>query len=411
MPSMRSGMTSIARSRLNAKKLPERERARDDHAAGDEQHRALRDKRQEGQQRDVEGPLPVRREGLLEDGVGGARELVQAVLLLREGLHDVDADDALLRDRRDVRELLLYVAEDRLRDLAVAVRDEHDRGRDRERDERELPAVDEEDDRDDDDRHDVLGEEDQPVAEEEPHRLQINRRPRHELPRLAPVVEAEREAQEVPVELVPEVVLDAERLPARDEPPSDHEHGADDAEREDHDDPERERAPARDRSSSSSLMTKPVDDENEDRRDLGADREQRRDDQRRAVRTKEAEQAHERAPPRPSGLRRNLLACHLAVGYGSCSRRCRTCPRDATPRPLPRSARRSGRPRVFWPSTRTRTTTVRSTCSWREPASLVDALVAGIAAARDLIDLRRHQGVHPRVGAADVVPLVPLASE
>jgi glutamate formiminotransferase / 5-formyltetrahydrofolate cyclo-ligase len=46
-----------------------------------------------------------------------------------------------------------------------------------------------------------------------------------------------------------------------------------------------------------------------------------------------------------------------------------------------------------------------------EPASLVDALVAGIAAARDLIDLRRHQGVHPRVGAADVVPLVPLASE
>jgi glutamate formiminotransferase / 5-formyltetrahydrofolate cyclo-ligase len=46
-----------------------------------------------------------------------------------------------------------------------------------------------------------------------------------------------------------------------------------------------------------------------------------------------------------------------------------------------------------------------------EPASLVDALVAGIATARDLIDLRRHQGVHPRVGAADVVPVVPLASE
>jgi glutamate formiminotransferase len=39
---------------------------------------------------------------------------------------------------------------------------------------------------------------------------------------------------------------------------------------------------------------------------------------------------------------------------------------------------------------------------------LVDALVAGIARARELIDLRRHDGVHPRVGAADVVPLVPV---
>lgn len=39
---------------------------------------------------------------------------------------------------------------------------------------------------------------------------------------------------------------------------------------------------------------------------------------------------------------------------------------------------------------------------------LVDALVAGIAAARERIDLRRHEGIHPRVGAVDVVPLVPL---
>jgi glutamate formiminotransferase/glutamate formiminotransferase/formiminotetrahydrofolate cyclodeaminase len=39
---------------------------------------------------------------------------------------------------------------------------------------------------------------------------------------------------------------------------------------------------------------------------------------------------------------------------------------------------------------------------------LVESLLAGIAAACRLIDLRRHDGVHPRVGAADVVPLVPL---
>jgi glutamate formiminotransferase len=39
---------------------------------------------------------------------------------------------------------------------------------------------------------------------------------------------------------------------------------------------------------------------------------------------------------------------------------------------------------------------------------LIEALLAGIACARERIDLRKHQGAHPRIGAADVVPLVPL---
>jgi glutamate formiminotransferase len=39
---------------------------------------------------------------------------------------------------------------------------------------------------------------------------------------------------------------------------------------------------------------------------------------------------------------------------------------------------------------------------------LVAALVAGITCARERIDLRRHEGAHPRIGAADVVPLVPI---
>ena len=38
----------------------------------------------------------------------------------------------------------------------------------------------------------------------------------------------------------------------------------------------------------------------------------------------------------------------------------------------------------------------------------VDAAFAGIAKARDLIDLTRHSGEHPRMGATDVVPFVPL---
>jgi glutamate formiminotransferase len=39
---------------------------------------------------------------------------------------------------------------------------------------------------------------------------------------------------------------------------------------------------------------------------------------------------------------------------------------------------------------------------------LVAALLAGIACARERIDLRRHEGAHPRIGAADVVPVVPI---
>jgi glutamate formiminotransferase len=46
-----------------------------------------------------------------------------------------------------------------------------------------------------------------------------------------------------------------------------------------------------------------------------------------------------------------------------------------------------------------------------EPDELVATLLAGIAAARDRIDLRRHDGAHPRIGAADVVPIVPIRDE
>ena len=42
---------------------------------------------------------------------------------------------------------------------------------------------------------------------------------------------------------------------------------------------------------------------------------------------------------------------------------------------------------------------------------LVDGLLAGVACARERIDLRRHEGAHPRVGAADVVPVVPITPE
>jgi glutamate formiminotransferase len=46
-----------------------------------------------------------------------------------------------------------------------------------------------------------------------------------------------------------------------------------------------------------------------------------------------------------------------------------------------------------------------------EETELVDALLAGIECARERIDLRRHEGAHPRIGSADVVPVVPIRPE
>ncbi|MCB9451560.1 MAG: glutamate formimidoyltransferase [Anaerolineaceae bacterium] len=43
------------------------------------------------------------------------------------------------------------------------------------------------------------------------------------------------------------------------------------------------------------------------------------------------------------------------------------------------------------------------------PEVMVDAAFAGIAKAAELIDLDSHSGAHPRLGATDVVPFIPLA--
>jgi glutamate formiminotransferase len=46
-----------------------------------------------------------------------------------------------------------------------------------------------------------------------------------------------------------------------------------------------------------------------------------------------------------------------------------------------------------------------------EGEALVDALAAGVAVAIERIDLGAHEGAHPRIGAADVLPIVPLRPE
>ena len=43
-----------------------------------------------------------------------------------------------------------------------------------------------------------------------------------------------------------------------------------------------------------------------------------------------------------------------------------------------------------------------------EPAAVVEAAVRGAGKAAESIDLTRQQGVHPRIGAADVIPFVPV---
>ncbi|MBN1437842.1 MAG: glutamate formimidoyltransferase [Anaerolineales bacterium] len=43
-----------------------------------------------------------------------------------------------------------------------------------------------------------------------------------------------------------------------------------------------------------------------------------------------------------------------------------------------------------------------------DPAAMLEAAFAAVRRAAERIDLRRHTGVHPRIGAADVVPFIPL---
>src|SRR5690349_7927017 len=42
------------------------------------------------------------------------------------------------------------------------------------------------------------------------------------------------------------------------------------------------------------------------------------------------------------------------------------------------------------------------------PAAVVEAAVEAAGKAAELIDLTKQSGVHPRIGAADVIPFVPV---
>jgi len=40
--------------------------------------------------------------------------------------------------------------------------------------------------------------------------------------------------------------------------------------------------------------------------------------------------------------------------------------------------------------------------------TIAEAAIRGVGKASELIDLTRHQGAHPRIGASDVVPFIPI---
>jgi glutamate formiminotransferase/formiminotetrahydrofolate cyclodeaminase len=43
-----------------------------------------------------------------------------------------------------------------------------------------------------------------------------------------------------------------------------------------------------------------------------------------------------------------------------------------------------------------------------EPANVAEAAIRGVGKAAELIDLTKHSGAHPRLGAADVIPFIPI---
>src|SRR4051812_8042713 len=44
-----------------------------------------------------------------------------------------------------------------------------------------------------------------------------------------------------------------------------------------------------------------------------------------------------------------------------------------------------------------------------EPGAVLESAVRGAGKAAELIDLTRQEGVHPRIGSADVIPFVPIS--
>ena len=209
--------------------VAEAEVAVDHHPPADQQHQGDPELGQEADQRREEGLQPGRVDALVEDPADRALEAVQLVFLAGERLDDADPGDVLLGFRGQLGDPLLDLLQGGAGDAVVARGGVDDQRRRDQGDQRQQRVDRDHDDRDQGDRQQVLGDEDQPVAEEEADRLQVDRRPRHQLAGLLAVEEAELEPLQVGVEELAQVELDRQRDLAGDEPADDGQPEAQDA--------------------------------------------------------------------------------------------------------------------------------------------------------------------------------------
>ncbi len=206
--------------------------------AADQQHGRQPQLGQEGDHGVVAGFQPGHPHRLVEDPPDGAAEARELAVLAGEGLHHAHAGDVLLGVRGEFPDPLLGLLDRRPRAAAVAVGDDHHERNRHQRDQPE-PGVDvDHHHAGERDREHRLQDEHEAVAEEEAHRLQVDRCARHQLPGLLVVEEAELQALELSVHEPAQVVLDAERDAPGDHPPPD---GQSPADQDDGEDRQRER--------------------------------------------------------------------------------------------------------------------------------------------------------------------------
>ena len=162
---------------VDGEEVAQRQIALDHLVAADQQHSGDRQAGQGRHRRHVAGLQPGGPDALPEDPLGAAAEAGGLVLLLGERLDHPHADHVLLGLGGHIGHPLLHLLEDGVADPRVAVGHHHQHRGDGDRDQHQLDVQQRERDQHDHHRQHVLAEEDQAVAEEEPHRLQVDGRP------------------------------------------------------------------------------------------------------------------------------------------------------------------------------------------------------------------------------------------
>ncbi len=144
--------------------------------APDQQHRGEAELGQEADHRVVLRFQAGRHHRLVEHAPDAALKALQLAGLAGEGLDDAHPGDVLLGVRGQLGDALLGLLDRRARAAAVAVGDQHHERHRRERDQAEARFGHDHHDPREHDRQDRLQDEHEPVAEEEPHGLQVDGR-------------------------------------------------------------------------------------------------------------------------------------------------------------------------------------------------------------------------------------------